>query len=528
MEFLEKKQACEKSLTEFIRQAWSVVEPGQPYSHNWHVDLIAAHLEAITDEVTFDEEYYNRLLINVPPGSMKSLLVNVFWPSWEWGPRNMPHLRYVCTSHSQNLAVRDSTKMRRLIQSEWYQKRWGDRVQLTGDQNAKTKFENTATGFREAVAFESMTGVRGDRVIIDDPHSVDSAQSDAMRASTIETFLEAVPSRLNNPTKSAIIVIMQRLHEEDVSGVIIDKQLGYDHIMLPMRYDPGRAAPTMLGYEDPRTEEGELLFPDRFPEEVVDRDERVMGPYATAGQFQQSPEPRGGGVVKREWWQLWDHPSYPAFDYVVASIDTAYTSKTGNDPSAMTVWGVWSGGDNTAQITRSVSRENEMMAMVERTYKEGHPKAMLMYAWNERLEFHDLITKIQETMDMYGVDKLLIEGKASGISVAQELRRSFGYDEFSVQLVNPGSQDKVARLYSVQHIFAEGLIFAPDRSWADVVINQVAQFPRGKHDDLVDSTSMAIRHMRETGLLVRGSEWTASLDNDRTHVGSAPEPLYPA
>lgn len=180
-----------------------------------------------------------------------------------------------------------------------------------------------------------------------------------------------------------------------------------------------------------------------------------------------------------------------------------------------------------AQVTRTVSRENDVTAIMDRTYREGHPKIMLMYAWNERLEFHDLITRVQETMDAYGVDKLLIEGKASGISVAQELRRSFGYDDFTVQLVNPGAQDKLARLYSVQHIFAEGLVHAPDRSWADAVINQVAQFPRAKHDDLVDSTSMAIRHVRDTGMLVRGSEWTASLDNDRMHVGAPPEPLYP-
>jgi hypothetical protein len=306
---------CEESLAEFVRRAWHVVEPGAEYVHGWHIDFICAHLEAITDGVQFDDgRYYNRLLINVPPGTMKSLLTNVFWPSWEWGPRNMPHLRYVCTSHSQGLAVRDSTKMRRLVQSKWYQDRWGDHVQLTGDQNAKTKFENTATGFREAVAFESMTGVRGDRVIIDDPHSVDSAASEAMRESTIETFLEAVPSRLTNPVKSAIVVIMQRLHEEDVSGVILDKGLGYDHIMLPMRYDPGRAMPTMLGHEDIREHEGQLLFPARFPLEVVERDEAVMGPYAAAGQFQQSPEPRGGGVIKREWWQLWEQPSFPPFD----------------------------------------------------------------------------------------------------------------------------------------------------------------------------------------------------------------------
>jgi hypothetical protein len=202
---------AEDSLSEFIQQAWHIVEPGQEYIHNWHVDYVCEHLEAITEnEILPDGSPYNRLLINVPPGMMKSLILNVFWPAWEWGPRNMPHLRYICAAHQQNLSVRDSTKMRRLIASDWYQKRWGDRVQLTRDQNMKTKFENTATGFREAVAAGSITGARGDRVLIDDPHSVEGANSDQMRASTIEWFLEAVPTRLNNPKSSVIVVISVR------------------------------------------------------------------------------------------------------------------------------------------------------------------------------------------------------------------------------------------------------------------------------------------------------------------------------
>lgn len=522
------RDECEESLAEFIRQAWHIVEPGADYIHNWHVDLICESLTAITEGVEFDDgTLYNRLLINVPPGMMKSLLTNVFWPSWEWGPRNMPHMRYLCASHSMDLAIRDSTKMRRLIESEWYQERWGDRVQITKDQNQKTKFELTSTGFRQAVAAGSITGARGDRVIIDDPHSVEGANSDQQRASTLEWFLEAVPTRLNKPLESAIVVIMQRLHEEDVSGVILSKGLGYDHIMLPMRYEPGRAHETMLGLDDPRSEEGELLFPSRFPEVVVDRDELAMGPYAVAGQFQQSPEPRGGGVIKRDWWTKWDQPSYPPFDYVIAAIDTAYTTKAENDPSAMTVWGVWKGGDQTAVVTRALDKDGQM-AILNRQYKEEHPKCMLMYAWAERLELHELIDKVQETMDAYGVDKLLIENKASGYSVAQEIRRVYGYDEFAVHLIDPKGLDKLARLYSIQHLFAEGLIYAPTgRPWAEMVINQAAQFPRGKHDDLVDTTSMALKHLREIGLLVRGAEWTANLDESRMHEGAGPQPLYP-
>lgn len=525
----ESKDQCEESLVEFIQQAWHVVEPGQDYIHNWHIDMIADHLEAITDELVLEENeegdpvYYNRLLINVPPGMMKSLIVNVFWPAWEWGPRNMPSLRYVCASHSQELAIRDSTKMRRLIQSEWYQARWGDRVVLTGDQNAKTKFENTATGFRQAVAAGSITGARGDRVIIDDPHSVESANSDVQRATTLEWFERAVPTRLNNPDRSAIVVIMQRLHEEDVSGVILDKKLGYDHIMLPMEFDPSRAQPTMLGHVDPRETQGELMFPARFPPHVVDRDKKIMGPYAVSGQFQQTPTPDGGGIIKQEWWNLWEHDAFPSFDFIVASLDTAYTEKTENDFSAMTVWGIFS-EDPVAEASKSIKAGGRYT--VERSYKAPHPKVMLIFAWQERLQLADLVGKVYQTMSKFKVETILIENKAAGIPVAQEIRRLYSNKGFNVILDDPKTLDKVSRLYSVQHLFAEGLVYAPDRSWADMLINQTTSFPKGKHDDLVDTISMAMRYLRRAGLVSRPEEAHDAFENQLTHQGAPPPPLY--
>jgi len=524
--FLLDKADCEDSFVDFIKLAWHVVEPGQDYVHNWHIDMIAAHLTAITDEMMIDDEkYYNRLLINVPPGAMKSLLTNVFWPAWEWGPRNMPHLRYVCASHGQELAIRDSTKMRRLIQSEWYQSLWGDRVTLTGDQNAKTKFENTATGFRQAVAAGGITGARGDRVIIDDPHTVESAASDQMRSTTIDWFLQAVPTRLNNPDKSAIVVIMQRLHEEDVSGVILDKGLGYDHIMLPMEYEPLRAAPTMLGWEDQRETLGELLFPERFPEHVVERDKRAMGPYAVSGQFQQIPTPADGGIIKRDWWQLWENDSFPAFDYIIASLDTAYTEKTENDPSALTIWGVYTEDPISTEAMKKPLGLKDMFQK-ERGYKAPHPKVMLVNAWAERLELHQLVTKVAETLKKYKADAILIEDKAAGHSVAQELRRLYNHLGFMVITDNPNGIDKRSRLYSVQHIFAEGLVYAPDKSWADMVITQSAIFPKGKHDDLVDTVSMALRHLRKTGMIARPEEAQNDYESSIQHRGAPPAPLY--
>ena len=522
-----EKQRCERSLAYFVKAAWPHIEPAQPYVHNWHVDMICEHLEAITNGVEIDGKAYNRLLINIPPGTMKSLLLNVFWPSFEWGPRNMPHLRYVCAAHKvENLSARDSRRMRQLVTSDWYQSLWGDRVSLAKDQNEKLNFVNSANGFRIATAITSLTGIRGDRVIIDDPHSVDSAASEVMLQAEVTTFLEAIPTRLTNPLTSAIVVIMQRLHESDVSGAILDGKLGYDHVMLPMRYDTRRAGPTMLGTVDPREEDGELLFPERFPEEVVARDERVMGPYATAGQYQQEPVPRGGGVIKDDWWQLWIEAEYPPMDFILASLDTAYTTKQENDYSAMTIWGVFS-TDTKAKITKTLTKYGSIQ-QIERVYEEGAPNVMLMHAFQERLEFPDLLKKVADKCRELKVDKLIIENKAAGISLAQELRRSFSLDGFGIQLVDPKGGDKLARLYSVQHLFSEGMIWAPDKDWAEMVIRQTSSFPKGKHDDLVDSLSQALRHLRETGLLTRSVERIAEIEQSRIYKGRPPPPLYPA
>ena len=466
-----------------------------------------------------------------------SLLVSVFWPAWIWGPFNMPHARFLCASHSQNLAIRDNLRMRRLIVSEWYQERWGDRVTLTSDQAAKTKFENTATGFREAVATGSITGARGDFVIIDDPHSVESAASEAMRASTKDWFLEAVPTRLNKPKSSSIVVIMQRLHEEDVSGIILEHNKGeglpgWDHIMLPMRYDPDRAHPTMLGYEDPRDEAGDLLFPERFPKPVVDRLERTMGPFATAGQNQQSPVPRGGGLIKDDWWTLWPPAGtppdradqFPPLDYIVAVLDTAYTEKEENDRSALVIWGVFS-ADVKAVANKQYTRDGRVQS-VERVYAEGAPNVMLLNAWAGRLDFPDLCRKVVGLCKAMKVDRLLIEDKAAGISVAQELRKTFQIEDFGIQLI-PAKGDKWARLYSVQHLFAEGMIWAPDKTWAEEVIREVGTFPKGRHDDLVDCVAHGLRWLRDTGMLTRAPERLYEIEDSKVWRGGAPPPLYP-
>ena len=445
------------SLSGFIRRAWQVIEPAAPYVHGWHIDAIAEHLEAITaGEIT-------RLLINVPPGTMKSLAVGVFWPAWEWGPKGRPSTRVVATSHSIPLAVRDNLKARRLIQSPWYQALWGDRVVLTGDQNAKTKFENTATGFRDAMAFRSLTGSRGDRVVIDDPHSVDGAESEAERTGVTTTFLESVPTRLNNPQRSAIVVVMQRLHERDVSGVILSKDLGYEHLMLPMEFEPERRCRTGIGFEDPRQNDGDLLFPERFPREVVERDKIPLGSYAVAGQFQQRPAPREGGLFKRAWFGV--TRAAPADCKWVRAWDLAATEqKAGKEPAY------------TAGV------------------KMGRASDGRIYIADVR----------RERLSPGGVEKLIAntaqqDGSACRISLPQDpgqagkaqaqylVRQLQGY----AVRATPESGDKVTRAEPVSAQAEAGNIILVQGPWNDAFLDEVGSFPNGAFKDQVDAMSRA-------------------------------------
>lgn len=291
-----EREASKRSLSHFVKLGWKNLEPAEKYLHNWHMDAMGEHLQAATaGQIT-------RLLINVPPGTSKSSVVSVFWPAWMWGPAGKPQFRFIGAAHEKTLATRDSRRTRLLVESKWYQDRWP--TEITSDQNEKTFFENTKRGFRQASAVASMTGKRGHVVVWDDPINPLQAGSPVARAKAIEVFTETLPSRMVNPITSVIVIVMQRLHVDDVSGYILANELGYEHLCLPMEYEPSRQCRTSIGFKDPRTKEGELLFEMRFPRAVVERDKKVMGSYATAGQFQQRPAPRGGGMFKRADFEI--------------------------------------------------------------------------------------------------------------------------------------------------------------------------------------------------------------------------------
>lgn len=295
------RRRCRGSFAEFVKAAWHVLEPETPLIWNWHMQAVCDHLQALVDGVFLELGLPNRLLINVPPGTSKSLLTSVLLQAWEWGPAGRPTMRYLSTSYNDGPVNRDTRKCRDLILSDWYQARWPE-VYLV--RRAETSFANDRTGTRQGVAFGSLTSQRGDRLVIDDPHSTETAESEADRISTTRRFREGAQNRLNDQKRSCIIVIMQRLHEADVSGVIEQIGMNYVRLVLPMEFEPERKCVTPLGFEDPRTVEGEILDPVRFPPEEVANLKRDLGSYGYAGQYQQRPAPREGGMFQRAWFEF--------------------------------------------------------------------------------------------------------------------------------------------------------------------------------------------------------------------------------
>lgn len=356
----------------------------------------------------------------------------------------------------------------------------------------------------------------------DDPNNINESESKTIREATNRWVSEVLPTRLNSMERSAIVVIQQRTHEEDVTGFLLRPDRGGDkwtYVMVPMLYDPSwTCGETSIGWRDPRTTPGELFWPERFSAMAVASLRQEMTPYAFAGQLQQHPEPRGGAIIKRDWWKLYGRPDedptvvkmrFPAFSYLVASLDCALTDKSENDPSALVVLGVW---------------------IVPQT---GRMAVMVVHCWAERLQINPLVRRVAETCDKYHVDRLIIENKANGHSVQQEIRRMYANSDWAVEMIDPHDvgtnvYSKIARVNSITHLFEEGMIWHPNTEWAEALIDECSIFPKGSHDDRVDALVHGIRHLRDRGILYRRQE-ERQRDNDiaaLAHGQMIPRPLY--
>lgn len=475
---------AEDSLYEFLKSSWNVVEPGVAYTHGWHIQIICEHLEALSNGEI------RKLLVNIPPRHSKSTIISVVYPVWRW--LHNPSEQFLTASYSATLSTRDAAKSRHLITSPWFQERWGDRFTLDGDTNAKQRYQNNKRGYRISTSVGgTATGEGGSTLILDDPHGAQDAQSDAMRNAALEWFDMVWSTRLNNARSDKMATIMQRLHEKDVSGHILADLGGWEHICLPAEYDGVKRKTSVYveGY-DPRSNKGDLLWPDRVDAKTLADLRRTLGEYSYEGQMMQRPSPPGGGILKTGHFQLWPSKrELPVIEYVVQSYDCAFSEKTINDPTAYGAFGVF-------------------------TYA-GKRGVMLLDSWSDHLGYPALRAKaIDEWHSIYGktserkgkkADAVLVENKASGQSLIQDLRQA----NIPAIPYNPGSADKINRAHQASPILELDCIWIPESNkepgkfitWARAFVEQIGVFPNAEHDDYVDVFTQCLIYLRDGGWL---------------------------
>lgn len=459
-----------RAFSAFIAASWSIIDPA-PFVSNWHIQVLADHLQAVADgRIT-------RLLINIPPGTAKSLIVGVMFPAWLW--TRDPSKRIISASNSLNLASRDSRKTRTLITSAWYQRLWP--IALQDDENKKTAFENSAKGAREAMSFTSMTGSRGNIVVIDDPHTVSGAKSAADRRNVVETFLEAVPNRINDPENDAIIVVMQRLHEEDVAGAILDRpDLGYTHLCIPMEAEePG--PPTAIGWVDHR-EPGELLFPTRFTPKVIAKLKASLGPFAFAGQYQQRPAPATDGFFSRDWFHRYDPSELPrALNYYMTS-DHAPGGKTTSDFNVFRIWGV----DEQRNVWMVDSFRKQCIMDEALGVERGQDGRVIL----KTVGALPLIRKWKPFGWFPENDGTWTALKSFVLAYMRDTETYCRIEP----LVLKGAGDKMGKAQAFQAMASMGMVHLPKGPVGDLAIQEYVAFGPGcRHDDQVDADGAIAR-----------------------------------
>lgn len=529
---VEQRERCQDSLIEFVEAAWPTFDSA-PFQSCWAIDAMADHLECIASG---DIE---KLLINVPPRCSKTTIVSIIFPAWVWarssnvGPLSGPQVKFLCASYSDKLVLESSTKFRRLVQSDWYQRLFP--LAFMKDQNAKGHMDNEKGGSRQSTSVGgTLLGLGGDVICGDDLNNTEKGlvETGADRERASNFWSEFHSTRRNDPRagKSAIINVQQRVHELDVSGTWLDSEEDVVHLMIPMRHDPTRHCITVKlpqyddlePWQDPRDADSEdLMWPERFGEFEVRGLEKALGPYQAAGRLQQSPKPKGGGIIQREWWKPWDKieaaryglewqphlREFPHFELVVASLDTAYKEKEENDFNAFTIWGIF------LDLQRN-RRAMLMYAWQKRVPLNGKvisalPNELPLHFKQRKEENWGLVDWVADGCTRYKVKRLLIEDKSRGHDVANEIRRLHARENWGTQLL-PVVGDKVSRTHAVVPLFTDDAIYAPDTKWADLTISNCEIFPKGAHDDLNDSVTQFLNWARENELLVRADEMSAA------------------
>jgi len=496
------KKRAERRLIDFVELMWPVLDPGQPFVRTWVQEAICAHLEAIS------AGRLTKLLINVPPGFTKSRLVNVMWPAWEWGPKDRPDLRYMAWSYDARLSEDQNNDCRKVIESEVYQLFWGSRFSLLGDSNAKSYYKNDKGGWRRSSSIGGAgTGYRADRLLTDDPHNVRDADSMAALKEATTWFAKSLPTRVRNAsgdvrvrvpfwvravhgkgleddpddnrpvTVSATIVIMQRVHLHDISGVIMkNPALGYEVLLIEMRYrgenHPARKSEhwkgSSIGYADPRIVPGQLADPIRFPEHVVAAMEAQMmldgGSDAVAAQFDQWPLEVSGSWFKVEWLPVIEPHEVPT-DVSIGKRGFDFASSAAKK------------SDQTADARVGRGASDRKFYLWDTHAIRGGPGDV------------EGFIRQRHTDDPQAVEWSIPEDPGTGKLYADYVIRELSAGRYVSS--SREEKDKVTRAKPVSAQAQHGNFVIVNHPGWELARAELVDFPYGDHDDLVDAISRA-------------------------------------
>lgn len=466
----QQEQASAHGLTleDFVREAWSILEPVSPLVWNWHLSLICDYLTLIRDKKFRNlGQELEGIIFNVPPRTMKSLLISVFFPIWVW--TTDPSRRFMFVSYSEKLSTQHSVFRRSVIESDWYQKYWGSVFSFSRDQNVKSHYENSKRGTMFSTGMQATaTGMGGDVLIFDDPLSPDQAISQVEREAVNLRFDTTFRSRINDPATGVKIIIMQRLHELDLTGHVLARESHrWRHLSLPAIAEKDEDMKSPLHGPVKTLHAGDLLWPARLPQSFLDSQRVGMGSWAFTGQYQQSPAPLDGGIIKRQWVRFYRQlPEH--FEFMVQSWDCTFSGGSDNDFVAGQVWA-----------------------------RSGGKYFMLPYRTYERLDFGPTMAAIKTCHAKFPqAHAVLIEDKANGPAIISELQKEIAV----VVAINPEG-GKIARAQATAPLWEAGSIELPDPQvfgidWIEDYLHNICAFPKAAHDDDMDATSQALIYMR--------------------------------
>lgn len=452
-----ESELSKRSLFEFFKLSTKVLYPGVNWEYNWHFKYIADLLQAEVERIALNQEKDRDFIFNLPFRSGKSILISIIFPVWCWVKN--PMLNIITVSATDALATKFGHQSKILIDSEWFQERFGRTFQIRVDQKSKASYMNTMGGRREAFGINSgIIGSGCDIMLLDDIQSPDNVTPIGLK-NTIESFTDVLYSRLNNPAVSIRICLQQRVHENDISGYMMrtnpDK---YYNIVIPAILSQDLSPKELaVNYTD------KLFWKTRFSQKVLDDFKSTMRPAPYAGQLMQRPVPEEGDLIKRLWFKFRKLSEVLPLNLKwYLFLDTAFTSKTTNDPTGFLI----------------VAKHNNILIIIKAQRK-----------W---LQFHELITEINELQKVYKVQKIYVEEKASGLSIFQELQR---LTKHNLLKLNPKSRDKTERVIAIQPSLQSERVILVEDSWNEMFLSECASFPFGVHDDMVDTLAYAVEEL---------------------------------